>query len=152
MADTPAAQVDLGEADLDAVQNGVLIVDLPLRTLIVRGPDRVSWLNGLVTCELAKLATGTAAYGLIVAKNGKIQSEVYALLGAEDMQVGVRADKAEELQATLDKHLVMEDVELELGDPSDKWKAALGARAPEAVQVARGATARAGLVRRGNLD
>ena len=33
----------------------------------VTGADRVRWLNGLLTCELAKLEPGSGAYGLSVA-------------------------------------------------------------------------------------
>ncbi|NUP06651.1 MAG: folate-binding protein YgfZ [Polyangiaceae bacterium] len=140
------------EADLDAVQNGALLRALPLRTLIVRGPDRQAWLNGLVTCELAKARPGDAMYGLVVAKNGKIQSEIYVLLGEEDMVVGLRTEKAAEITETLDRHLVMEDVELELQEEGPRWFAAFGPNAGKAVEAARARGERAGVVRRAGLD
>ena len=126
------------EAELCAAQLGVLVRELPLRTLVARGKDRGAWLNGLLTCNLAKLAPPAAAYGLIVAKNGKIQSEVYTLLGDEDALIGLDAARAEQTTEVLDRHLVMEDVELELTPAgAAKWAGAFGPRA--------------GVVRRGAL-
>lgn len=139
------------EADIDAAQNGVLIRALPLATVIVRGPDRTTWLNGLTTCDLSKLKPGDAAYGLFVAKNGKIVTELYALLGNEDVLLGVRQDTAEELVTTLDRYLVMEDAELGIAEGERTWLAAFGAQSERAIDAARGAGARAGLIRRNDL-
>lgn len=138
---------DETEADLDAAQNGVLLRDLALRTVHVSGPDRVTWLNGLVTCDLAKLGPGDAAYGLLVAKNGKIQSEVYLCLGPERIDLGVRADRAAEIAEALDRYLVMEDAALELS-PASSWMLALGPRAAEALTKVREAGVVGGGVRR----
>jgi folate-binding protein YgfZ len=140
------------EAELRAAQLGVLVRELPLRTLVARGKDRGAWLNGLLTCNLAKLAPPAAAYGLIVAKNGKIQSEVYTLLGDEDALIGLDAARAEQTTEVLDRHLVMEDVELELTPAgASKWAGAFGPLAEAACAAARAAGARAGVVRRGAL-
>ena len=140
------------EAELCAAQLGVLVRELPLRTLVARGKDRGAWLNGLVTCNLAKLAPPAAAYGLIVAKNGKIQSEVYTLFGDDEALIGLDAARAEQMTEVLDRHLVMEDVELELTPAgAAKWAGAFGPRAEAACAAARAAGARAGVVRRGAL-
>ena len=138
---------DEAEVALDAAQNGALLRDLPLQTIHVTGPDRASWLNGLVTCDLAKLGPGDAAYGLLVAKNGKIQSEVYLCLGSDRIELGVRADRAADLAATLDRYLVMEDAALEVAT-SSAWMLALGPRAADVLAKARAAGVVGGLVRR----
>jgi transposase InsO family protein len=39
--------------------------------LAVTGNDRVSWLNGLVTCDLAHGSVGDAVYGLVVTQKGR---------------------------------------------------------------------------------
>jgi folate-binding protein YgfZ len=82
--------------------------------LEVRGSERISWLNGLVTCELAKLGPGEGAYGLIVEKKGRIQADLFVVPAAagDAVVLAVPAAAREALAATLDHYLVMEDAEV----------------------------------------
>lgn len=130
------------------LESGVLVRQLPLATVVVRGPDRVTWLNGMVTSDLSKLRAGDASYGLFVAKNGKIQSELYALLGPEDTLLGVHRDRAAGLVESLDRYLVMEDAEIGLSDIGEAWFLVLGPKTSDAVAAARAAGARAGTIQR----
>ncbi len=98
----------------------VLVVLEPERgTLSVTGSEAKSWLNGLVTCEVAKLASGQGAFGLALNKQGKIQSEVEVLVGPDRLLVGVSPGVNQKLRLALDKFLVMEDAEL--ADESDSY-------------------------------
>jgi len=91
----------------------VLVILQPARgTLSVTGSEAKSWLNGLVTCDVLKVEPGSGAFGLVLNKQGKIQSEVEVVESAEGLLVGVSAGVAERLVASLDKFLVMEDAEL----------------------------------------
>ncbi|MBX3188715.1 MAG: folate-binding protein YgfZ [Labilithrix sp.] len=99
-----------------AAAESVLVVSEPSRAgIVVRGRDRLSWLNGLLTCELAKLDPGEGAYGLLVEKKGRIQTDLY-LAPAEgadpSVVLGVPRDLRDALVATLDHYLIMEDAEL----------------------------------------
>lgn len=78
----------------------------------ITGKDRLSWLNGLVTCELAGAAPGQAIYGLFVSRVGKIQSDLWVLVADAAIYLVVPAASAEALSAMLDAHLIMEDAEL----------------------------------------
>jgi tRNA-modifying protein YgfZ len=140
-----------GEDELDCAQEGVLLRPLELATIVVSGSERISWLNGLVTCDLSKKAPGDAAYGLKVQKTGKIEAELWILLGADDVLVGVRRDKAAELVEVFERHLVMEDAEVELDDIGRSWWIAIGQRAAEAADAARAVGARTGTTLRGGL-
>ncbi|NOU28942.1 MAG: hypothetical protein HOO96_13645 [Polyangiaceae bacterium] len=75
----------------------------------VEGKDRLSWLNGLVTCELAGAAPGQAIYGLFVSRVGKIQSDLWVLVAESAIYMVVPAASAEALSTMLDAHLIMED-------------------------------------------
>jgi len=91
----------------------VLVVLQPARgTLLVTGSEAKSWLNGLVTCDVLKVEPGSGAFGLVLNKQGKIQSEVEIVVGGEGLLVGVSPGVAERLVPALDKFLVMEDAEL----------------------------------------
>jgi tRNA-modifying protein YgfZ len=138
------------EADLHAVRSGALIKGTGLGTIRVTGKDRLTWLNGLVTCDLAPRKPGDAVYGLAVGKTGKILDEVFVLVGEEDLLVGVDGDHAAELVSTLDRYLVMEDAEVAVA-AGFSWLLVLGARAKEALSPARGAGARAGITERAGL-
>jgi folate-binding protein YgfZ len=110
----------------DAFRKSVLAVRAADRAaIVVRGKDRSTWLNGLVTCDLMKLGHGrerepppAGAYGLVVEKKGRIQSDFYAAPGTdgESLVLGVLGELRDGLIGTLDHYLVMEDAELELAD------------------------------------
>jgi tRNA-modifying protein YgfZ len=104
-----------------AAETSVLLVPLRDRAAIVAtGKDTVSWLNGLVTCDLAKRAAGEAAYGLLVEKKGRLRADLFVVpqRGADKPTLAllVPAAKRDEVMALLDHHLIMEDVELTTTD------------------------------------
>lgn len=86
--------------------------------LLVRGKDRLTWLNGLVTCDLAKLGPKSGIYGLIVEKKGRIQTDLFLVpaRGADVVALAVPTALREAITSTLDHYLVMEDAELEAAD------------------------------------
>ena len=103
-----------------AARETVLLVEAQDRSaILVTGKDRISWLNGLVTCELAKLSPGEAAYGLLVEKKGRIQTDLFVLPSASGdatLALAVPASLRETLLTTLDHYLIMEDAELAVAD------------------------------------
>lgn len=125
------------ETQRRAAREGALIELAPeMGTLVVTGSERRTWLNGLVTCDLAKLEAGSGAYGLAVAKNGKILAELWVLVGADQLLLATRRDKAEALRDHFDKHLIMEDAEVR--DASDEigWMFLYGPRSTDALRAA----------------
>jgi len=91
----------------------VLVVLQPARgTLAVTGSEAKSWLNGLVSCDVLKVSPGQGAFGLVLNKQGKIQSEVEVVATPRGLLLGVSPGVAAKLTAALDKFLVMEDAEL----------------------------------------
>ncbi len=82
--------------------------------VVVSGKDRIPWLNGLLTCDLAKLEPGQAAYGLLVEKKGRIQSDVVLVpaRSGDRLALFVPAELRDSVLATLDHYLIMEDAEL----------------------------------------
>jgi folate-binding protein YgfZ len=98
-----------------AASTSVLVVPARDRAaIVVSGKDRTSWLNGLVTCDLAKRERGQGAYGLLVEKKGRIQTDLFVVADAEEsaLALAVPSSLRESLLATLDHYLIMEDAEL----------------------------------------
>jgi tRNA-modifying protein YgfZ len=94
---------------------------LPRDTLLVRGPDRKSWLDGLLTCGVADVAPGKAAYGLLLTKQGKIVSDVFLAETGHELFVGVAPGHGAEVRELLDRYLVMEDAELTTPSEAVTW-------------------------------
>jgi tRNA-modifying protein YgfZ len=112
---TPISPADQAKAALTRA----LLIPAPDRAaLTVTGKDRTSWLNGLVTCDLGKLGPGRAAYGLLVEKKGKIQTDLFVAPHREEpvLALAVPAKVREAILSTLDHYLIMEDAELVPGD------------------------------------
>ena len=101
---------------ITAARHSVMLVAADMTTIVAKGSDRLSWLNGLVTCELKNLEPGHAVYGLTVAKKGRIVSDLVIASTKDALIVVVPASLRDELLAAFDHYLVMEDVELTKGD------------------------------------
>jgi folate-binding protein YgfZ len=101
--------------------------------LHVKGEDRRSWLNGLVTCDLVKLERGRATWGLLVEKKGRIETDFYAFETGDALVLALPRDLLAKTIETLDHYLIMEDAELLAGDPDDALWFALGPKAGDLV-------------------
>jgi folate-binding protein YgfZ len=111
-----------------------LVVPAPdLAAFVVTGEDRASWLNGLVTCDVAKLADGAAAYGLAVTQKGRIVTDLIVVKAGDAIQVVVPARARDSVMETFDRHLVMEDAELSRDDALRVWLA----HGPKAAELGR---------------
>jgi folate-binding protein YgfZ len=142
---------DVG-TQVEAARTKVLVVPATeIVVLRVTGGDRQSWLNGLVTCDLAPLRPGDAAYGLAVTQKGRILADVTVLLGDDHLLLAVPASTEAELRAALDKYLIMEDVEVEPEAAKVVVLTLHGPASGKLVERARAAGAAAGSVDRTGL-
>ncbi len=99
-------------------------------TLRVTGPDRVSWLNGLITADVAACTPNEAVWSLALDRKGKIQSELWVLDAGDALLVGATAGTTPALAETLEKLLIMEDCELSDVSPDWSWSLVVGTQAP----------------------
>ncbi len=129
---------DVNLAPRRALHEGALLLRAPtLGTLAITGKDRQTWLNGLVTCELATCRSGNGVYGFAVGKNGKLLAELFILLDDDRILVGLPRDRVELLAQHFDKYVIMEDVTIEDISTSVTWALAHGPYAPRLVAIAR---------------
>ncbi|RYZ03891.1 MAG: hypothetical protein EOO73_26085 [Myxococcales bacterium] len=91
-------------------------------TLIVRGPDRKTWLDGLLTCKVPDVAPGVAGYGLLLTKQGKIVTDAFLVDDGAALFVGVAPGQGPAVRDLLDRYLVMEDAELSVAEPPLAWR------------------------------
>lgn len=122
---------------VDAARQSALIVPRPdLRTLEVTGEDRLSWLQGIVTNDLAPLQHQRAVYALCLNKKGKIVADMHALRASPSILLSVHHSVAAETLAHLDHFLVMEDAEIRAVEPPHQWLHVIGPQAPRVLQAA----------------
>ena len=109
--------------DLDALARSAAVVvpDSGRDTLLVSGPDRRTWLEGLVTCELKNIAPGAGTWGLVLNRQGKIQTVVWVVAAAEALWLSLPAGAGAAMEAELGRMLIMEDAELNAPAEAHAW-------------------------------
>lgn len=100
-------------------------------TLLVSGPERSSWLEGLVTCQVGKLQPGQGTWGLTLNRQGKIQSVLWVLAAPEELWLALAPGTIDAVEAELGRMLIMEDAELARPSSPRQWFALHGPRAFE---------------------
>lgn len=91
----------------------VLVARAPdLTVLRVSGKDRLSWLSGLLTQDVAKLRAGQGAYSFLCEKKGKILCDLHLFVRAATIDLVLPVESVESVTAILEHHLIMEDVEV----------------------------------------
>lgn len=91
----------------------------PRAIWLLTGPDRVRYLNGQITNDVARLADGHACYAAVCTAKGRMEGDLhFAAHGAEFYLDAVPALR-ESLGARLEKYLIADDAVME--DVSDLW-------------------------------
>ena len=95
---------------LERYREGALLVRRDeLAAAVVRGPDRVRWLNGMVSTDVTKVIPGHALFGLAVGRTGKILAEVVMLARSDELVLLMHRDVRDAIVGHLDRHLIMDD-------------------------------------------
>jgi folate-binding protein YgfZ len=102
------------------------------RVVHVRGDDARSWLNGQVTRDVRELSGDRAAYALLTTAKGRVVSDLWAVSVDDGMAVVLPGASFETTLAMLDKHVIMEDVEL----AADENLRVVTVQGPRAAEVA----------------
>jgi tRNA-modifying protein YgfZ len=91
-----------------------------LATLVITGEDRLQWIQGLVTCDVAEMPAGSGRWGLLLGKPGKVLAEVIVLSGEDRVFLAVPASRLDAVLDHLVGFLVMEDADV-TPDPDRVW-------------------------------
>jgi len=145
----------LPELQVEAARRAVLAIPSPeLAGLVVTGVDRVSWLNGLVTCDLAGWGAdpaGEARYALLVARSGRVLADPILIADGERVIAALAVSLVDRLREHLDHYLVMEDAEVAPGAEAFEIWMVHGPASPGVLSAARRAGAAAGSLDRTGL-
>jgi glycine cleavage system T protein len=104
-------------AEYEAVRTAVGLLDMcDYAVLDLTGPDRVSYLQGMVSNDVKKLTPGSGMYAAVLDVNGKILADLRVLATEESFILLVREFLKQKVIAQLNRYLVADDVEI--GDES----------------------------------
>src|SRR3989441_5110253 len=96
------------------------------------GSERASWLQGMVTNDVQKLAPGTGCYAAHLTPQGKIVAHMHVLVDEDALWLTLERAAIPKLIGAFDKLLIMEDVQIK--DSSDEYDI-LGIVGPKAKSV-----------------
>lgn len=80
--------------------------------LHVTGPDRVSYLQGMVSNDVKKLAPGNGVQAAVLDVNGKILADLRVLCAEESFILIIHESLKEKVIGQLNRYLVADDVEI----------------------------------------
>jgi folate-binding protein YgfZ len=101
-------------------------------TVKLSGPDRVNWLQGMVTNDVQKLKPGTGCYAAHLTPQGKIVAQMHILADDDALWLSLERAAIPNLLSAFDKLLIMEDVQVE--DVSNDYSV-LAVMGPKALAV-----------------
>ena len=102
------------DREVDAVRRGAGMIDRSDRAKIaVRGSDRVSFVDGLVTADVKPLEPGHSAYALVLDEASHVLGDLRLTVLADSILLDIEAAQKDPLLEYLRKQIVSDDVALE---------------------------------------
>ena len=100
--------------DYDAIRAGAVLGAVDRRVqLAVAGPDRASYLQGLLTNDIQALEPGSGCYSVWLTPQGRMLSDMHVLQSDSMILMDVPVDLAGPLLQRLDQFLFAENVQLQ---------------------------------------
>ena len=104
--------------------NGGVVRRTDRAVLAITGADRSTWLQGLVTNDVAALAPGEARYAAYLTPQGRMITDMVVVARADRLLLNVPAPLASSLRARLDGLIFAEDAQvLDQSGMLDVWTA-----------------------------
>lgn len=126
------------DAEYESVRGAAGLFDLSHRGLIqCTGPDRVSFLQGMLSNDLRPLKTFDGQYATILNQQGKVLADLRVLCALNSLYLDFWEPLKEKIVAHLNRYLVADEVEI--ADRSGEY-AALSLQGPNAETLLRNVT------------
>jgi len=91
---------------------------LPSRGVIeVSGADRVRWLDGMISADVASLGVGEGAWGLLLTRQGRVVADLHVLVRADVVWLELEREVVKTVVERLEGYVIADDVVL--ADQSD---------------------------------
>ncbi len=108
-------------AEYRAVRSAAGIFDLSHRAMLqFTGPDRVSFLQGMLSNDVCALKMFDGQQATILTQQGKVIADLRVLCAMNSLYLDFWEPLKEKILAHLNRYLVADEVEI--NDPNDEWK------------------------------
>lgn len=98
----------------DALVSGSAVVRRTDRGVVrLRGADRISWLQGLITNDISGLAEGRRVYSAYLTPQGRMITDLWVVATGDALLLDVPAPLAADLAGRLDGLIFAEDVQID---------------------------------------
>lgn len=119
-------------AEYPALRQGAALHDASYRQVVrLVGPDRQSFLHGMVTQDISGLAAGQATYAAMVTAKGAMVADARVLNRGEDLLMDLEPGTGDKVLEFLGRYLISEDAELQDATPDFGVLRLLGPRTGE---------------------
>jgi len=81
--------------------------------VLLRGNDRVRWLNGMITNNVRDLAAGRGVYAFLLNPQGRILGDLYAYNRGDSICLDTDESQLPKILEIFDHYIIMDDVEVE---------------------------------------
>lgn len=99
---------------IEAIRRGSAALLRPeVRTLRVTGPDRVRFLNGMVTNDVAQLRPGHGMLAVKASNRGRVEGVMRVRARDEALELDLLDVVADKVRRTLDQFIIMDDCAIE---------------------------------------
>jgi len=96
-----------------SARNGGIVLELSDRAkFVLRGADRVRYLNGQVSQAVTTLGLDEARAGCVLTAKGKLNACLHFFATEEALHLDAPASQREELSARLERYIIADDVEM----------------------------------------
>src|SRR5215510_2640060 len=100
-------------AEYESVRDAVALMDLSHRGLLqFTGPDRLSFLQGILSNDLKILKPFTGQYATLLSQQGKVIADVRVLCALNSFYLDFLENLKEKILAHLNRYLVEDEVEI----------------------------------------
>jgi folate-binding protein YgfZ len=119
----------------EAARTGAVVADKDLFGIVkIAGPDRVAWLQGMVSNDVGKLTPGTGCYAAHLNAQGRIVGHMAIHATEQAFWLSLERAAIEKLVAAFDKLLIMEDVQITDVSSEHDIISVIGPRAAGAIE------------------
>src|ERR1700693_2456403 len=95
-----------------AVRQRCGLLDAGFRALLrLTGSDRVTFLQGMLSNDVALLKDGEGTYAALLTQQGKLVSDLRAYVLADEVWLDVAATRAAAVRESLERFIIADDVE-----------------------------------------
>src|SRR5262249_41588178 len=124
------------EAEWTAVRRSCGVLDARFRCLLrLTGSDRITFLQGMVSNDVARLGEGEGTYATLLTQQGKLVSDLRIYVLADEVWLGVPVICAAAVRENLERYIIADDVEF-VSD--DAWAALVAIEGPLAARTVLG--------------